>query len=93
MYISLAAFPFVFQGKHGMNPGVGGLPFIGMALGMILAGCASALQNPSWVRKMKANGGRPEPEWRLPLAAVGGVVFTIGLFWFGWTGNYESVHW
>ena len=64
-----------------------------MALGMILAAVTSMLQMPWWIRKLRANGGRPEPEWRLPLAIVGAVVFTIGLFWFGWTGNYRSVHW
>lgn len=64
-----------------------------MAIGMLCAALASSLVMPSWVRKLKANKGRPIPEWRLPLAAVGAVVFTIGLFWFGWSGQYESVHW
>ncbi len=76
-----------------MNRGVGGLPFFGMATGMLLAGVTSVLLQPAWRRKYHANNGKVIPEWRMPLAIGGGVVFTIGLFWFAWTGNYESVHW
>ena len=93
MYITLSAFPLVFQGVHGMQPGVGSLPFFGMALGMLLSGIASVLYNSHWVRLYHANNNKAEPEWRLPLAMIGGVIFAIGIFWFGWTGAYRSVHW
>jgi DHA1 family multidrug resistance protein-like MFS transporter len=91
LYIFLTAYPLVFQGVHGFNPGVGGLPLFGMGLGMILAGIASALVQPAWRRKYRANKGKVVPEWRMPLNIVGGVVFTIGLFWFGWTGTISSM--
>jgi DHA1 family multidrug resistance protein-like MFS transporter len=84
LYTFLIAYPIVFQGVYGMNPGVGGLPFFGMATGMILAGVGSILLQPAWLRKLKNNNGKVVPEWRLPYAALGGVLFTIGLFWFGW---------
>ena len=93
IYISFAAFPIVFRRIHGIQPGVAELPFFGMAFGMILAGASSMAMNKAWVKKLHANNGRAVPEWRLPLAAFGAVIFTIGLLWFGWTGNYESVHW
>jgi MFS transporter, DHA1 family, multidrug resistance protein len=93
LYVTLSAFPLVFQGVHGMAPGVGSLPFIGVGLGMVLAGAASITYNSHWVRKYHANNNKAIPEWRLPLAMVGGVVFSIGLFWFGWTGAFKSVHW
>lgn len=93
IYITLSAFPLVFQGVHGMAPGVGSLPFLGLAIGMVGSGVSSLLYNKTWVAKYLANGQKAVPEWRLPLATVGGVIFTIGLFWFGWTGAYQSVHW
>ena len=37
LYLFLTAYPLVFQGVHGMNPGVGGLPFFGMITGELLA--------------------------------------------------------
>jgi DHA1 family multidrug resistance protein-like MFS transporter len=92
LYIFLTAYPLVFQGVHGFNPGVGGLPLFGIGLGMILAGVASALVQPAWRRKYRANNGKVVPEWRMPLNIVGGVVFTIGLFWFGWTGTISFRH-
>jgi MFS transporter, DHA1 family, multidrug resistance protein len=94
LYIALAAFPVVFGKIHHFEPGVAQLPFLAMALGMILAGVASCAVNPAWVRKLHAhNSTFAVPEWRLPLAIVGAVVFTIGLFFFGWTGHYGHVHW
>jgi DHA1 family multidrug resistance protein-like MFS transporter len=33
LYLFLTAYPLVFQGVHGMNLGVGGLPFFGMITG------------------------------------------------------------
>jgi MFS transporter, DHA1 family, multidrug resistance protein len=93
LYVTLAAYPLVFQGVHDIKPGVASLPLFGMALGMILSGVASVSYNPYWVRKYHANNNRAQPEWRLPLVMVGGVFFSVGLFWFGWTGAYKSVHW
>ncbi|KAJ9604175.1 hypothetical protein H2200_011009 [Cladophialophora chaetospira] len=93
IYIILSAYPLVFQGVHGIAPGVGSLPLFGVAFGMVLAGVASVAYTPYWVRKYHANNNKAMPEWRLPLAMVGGVFFSTGLFWFGWTGAYKSVHW
>ncbi|OJJ56725.1 hypothetical protein ASPSYDRAFT_1152617 [Aspergillus sydowii CBS 593.65] len=93
MYALLSAYPIVFQQIHGMNLGVGSLPFIGLIIGEILAGVYTLLTQPSYTRKLIANNNVPIPEWRLPHAIVGGVAFTIGLFWFGWTGFTGSGHW
>lgn len=37
LYLFLTAYPLVFQGVHGFNAGVGGLPFFGMITGELLA--------------------------------------------------------
>lgn len=75
IYLSLAAYPLVFGGVHHIKPGVAELPFFGMALGMVLAGVTSYFLNPRWVKKYHAAGNKAEPEWRLPLAAFGGIIF------------------
>lgn len=93
LYLFLTFYPIVFQGIHGFNPGVGGLPFFGMILGEILAGVYMVILQPSYNKKLAANGNMPIPEWRLPPVIVGGVSFAIGLFWFGWTGYKPSIHW
>jgi DHA1 family multidrug resistance protein-like MFS transporter len=93
LYLFLTFYPIVFQGIHGFNQGVGGLPFFGMILGEILAGVYMVILQPSYNKKLAANNNMPIPEWRLPPVIVGGVSFAIGLFWFGWTGYKESIHW
>ncbi|KAK5327168.1 hypothetical protein LTR70_001643 [Exophiala xenobiotica] len=86
-------YPLVFQGVHGMNAGVGGLPFIGMMVGIFLVAGYIVWDSRKYNKKLEANGGIPIPEWRLPPVMVGGVLFSLGLFWFGWTGYTRSIHW
>ncbi|KAF1995856.1 major facilitator superfamily [Amniculicola lignicola CBS 123094] len=93
LYLFLTAYPLVFQGVHHMNLGVGGLPFFGMITGQLLAGVFIFIRQPAYQKKLAANGGMPIPEWRLPEVIVGGVAFSVGIFWFGWTGYKESIHW
>ncbi|KAL2185246.1 MFS general substrate transporter [Thermothelomyces heterothallicus CBS 203.75] len=93
LYLFLTAYPFVFQGVHGMKAGVAGLTFFGMILGQIVAGITIVLQQPWYQRKLAANAGVPVPEWRLPSVIAGGVAFAAGLFWFGWSGYRRDVHW
>lgn len=93
LYLFLTAYPIVFQQIHGMNGGVGGLPYFGMIAGQLCAGLYIVLTQPSYNRKLAANNGIPIPEWRLPPVIVGGVAFSIGLFWFGWSGYRADIHW
>lgn len=93
LYLFLTAYPFVFQGVHGMSSGVAGLTFFGMIAGQIIAGITVLLQQPWYQRKLAANNGIPVPEWRLPSVIAGGVAFAVGLFWFGWSGYRRDIHW
>lgn len=93
LYLFFTAYPLVFQRVHHFNPGVGGLPFFGLLVGVLLAGSFIIYQSGAYNKKLAANAGMPIPEWRLPPVIIGGVCFAIGLFWFGWTGYKASIHW
>lgn len=93
LYLFLTAYPFVFEGVHHMTPGVSGLTFFGMIVGELIAGIAVLLQQPWYTRKLVANNGISVPEWRLPSVIAGGIAFTIGIFWFGWTGYRADIPW
>ncbi|KAL8397596.1 hypothetical protein RB594_004346 [Gaeumannomyces avenae] len=92
LYLFLTAYPFVFQGIYHMTSGIAGLAFFGMIIGQFIAGIVVLLQQPWYNRKLAANNGVPIPEWRLPSVIAGGVAFSIGIFFFGFSSRAD-VHW
>lgn len=92
MYLCFAAFPIVYQQGRGWKPGVGGLAFIGLAVGMTIATAGSILDNKRYIRVAIAHGGAAPPEARLPPAILGSILIPVGMFWFAWT-NGPEVHW
>lgn len=93
LYCFLTAYPLVFQGVHKIKPGVAGLPFFGMMFGILIVAGYIIYDSKNYNKKLVANGGIPVPEWRLPPVMIGGVLFAVGLFWFGWTGYTDSIPW
>ena len=82
-YMLFSAFPQVYQVARGWSPGVGGLAFIPVAIG-IMIGVSYVIfyENPRYVRVSKEHGGRAPPETRLPPAILGSVALVVGLAWF-----------
>ena len=62
-------------------------------LGELLAALYIIVTQPSYNRKLAANNNIPIPEWRMPPAIIGGVLFAIGILFFGWTGYRRDIHW
>ncbi|EXJ87410.1 hypothetical protein A1O3_04370 [Capronia epimyces CBS 606.96] len=92
LYMCFGAFPIVYQQGRGWSPGIGGLSFLGVAVGMLTGVVYSIFDNKRYARIEEENDGEAPPEARLPPAAVGAVALPIGLFWFAWT-NSPSIHW
>jgi hypothetical protein len=92
LYLLFAAFPIVFQQQRGWSPGIGGLAFIGVAVGMLFSVGYAMVDNRRYLRVAAANGGLAPPEARLPPAILGSVLLPVGLFWFAWT-NGPEIHW
>ncbi|KAF9872692.1 MFS multidrug transporter [Colletotrichum karsti] len=92
LYMLFAAFPIVFQRGRGWSPGVGGLAFLGVAVGMIFAVIYTGFDSRRYIKVSKAHGGFAPPEARLPPSMVGACLLPIGLFWFAWT-NGPEIHW
>ena len=82
LYMLFAAFPIVYQETRGWSQGIGGLAFLGVAVGMIAAVSYSAWDNKRYVRISEKHNGFAPPETRLPPTQIGGVFATVGLFWF-----------
>ncbi|KAL5049635.1 hypothetical protein BDW71DRAFT_151857 [Aspergillus fruticulosus] len=93
LYLSITTYPIIFQQIHGMNPGVGGLPFIAVIVGQVFAGIVMYTRQRWLGRQIQANNGELVPEWLLLTAIPGSAAFSAGLFWLGWTGYRGDVHW
>ncbi|OAA63189.1 Major facilitator superfamily domain, general substrate transporter [Cordyceps fumosorosea ARSEF 2679] len=93
LYLCFAAFPIVYQLGRGWSPGIGGLAFIGIAIGMVSATLYAVFDNQRYKRVAATypNGVAP-PEERLPPAILGSILLPVGLFWFAWT-NGPEIHW
>ncbi len=93
LYLNLTAYALVYEGVYGWSLGVEGLPYMALVIGVVIGFACIVFLNASYVRKLEANNNIPVPEWRLPLPMVGGIVFSPGLFWFGWGGYMKSTPW
>ncbi|KAF2229192.1 MFS general substrate transporter [Viridothelium virens] len=89
IYMFLPAFPIVYEMNRGWNAGVGSLPFLGLAVGMLLA---LVYINFDDRRRCQKLGKQATPESRLPPCMIGAIVLPIGMFGFAWT-NSPSIHW
>ncbi|KAF3033649.1 hypothetical protein E8E12_005499 [Didymella heteroderae] len=92
LYMLFTIYPIVFQQKRGWNSGVGELPLLGTAIGAVIGG-GIIFANTARDRKKAESGHKGVPEDRLPVAMLGGVMFPVTMFWFAWSGEYNSVHW
>jgi hypothetical protein len=92
LYMLFAAFPIVYQRERGWSSGIGGLSFMGIAVGMMVAVAYSIWDNRRYARICDMYEGYAPPESRLPPCMIGGIAIPIGLFWFAWT-NQPTVHW
>jgi multidrug resistance protein len=92
LYMMFAAFPIVYQQDRGWSPGIGGLSFIGVMVGMMCAVVYSLFDNKRYNKVADKHDNKAPPEARLPPAMIGSIALPVGLFWFAWT-NYPSINW
>jgi len=88
LYLFFEAFPISYQEERGWGLGVGALPFLSLIVGVLCGvGIIITMTLTRYKRKFLAAGGHPIPEERLVPMTVGGILYSIGLFWFAWTSD------
>ena len=81
LYMMFGAYPIVFQQGRGWGTGKGGLAFIGIAVGMLIAGILIFPANKRYMSKVAETPfGRLPPEERLVAGMIGSVFIPIGIF-------------
>ncbi|PYI01088.1 MFS general substrate transporter [Aspergillus sclerotiicarbonarius CBS 121057] len=93
LYVNLESFAIEFQEIRGWGPVTGSLPFVALLVGIFFAAFFNVYNNRYYFKKLRENNGKPVPEARLPPMMVGGLVFTGGLFLFGWTSSPKINYW
>lgn len=84
LYLLFAAYPIVFQVHRGWSEGIGGLAFLGVAVGMFSAILVSLYSHRWYMAAAVKNGGFAPPEARLVIGMIGSISLPIGMFWFAW---------
>ena len=85
LFLTLEVFPIVFLEHRSYGVVESILPYLGLFVGVVCAMLINLANQPQYIKAVKRNNDKAVPEARLPPMVVGGVCFTVGLFWFGWT--------
>lgn len=89
LFTFLDGYDYIFGATHGTSPGITGLCFLNIAIGLFGASLWVPLIYKWAKRDMAAiqerGGTRLPPEFRLWYAMFGAPAIPISLFWMGWT--------
>ncbi|KAF9023683.1 MFS general substrate transporter [Hymenopellis radicata] len=93
-YLMFSTFPTVFHEIYHFNTGIGGLVYLGMGIGFLVAALFGARTADQIYHTYLAskNGGVGKPEMRIPALFFGSLFVPIGLFWYGWSAQ-AHIHW
>ncbi|KAF9482341.1 multidrug resistance protein 4 [Pholiota conissans] len=92
-YLMFSTFADFFSKTYGFGPGIGGLTYLGLGLGFIIATLFGAKFADKLYKVLAdRNGGKGKPEMRIPALFIGSVFVPIGLLWFGWSAQ-AKIHW
>lgn len=94
IYLVLTTFPNVWVGIYHEKPSVGGLNYLSIGLGFLIASIfAAPLNDRIYVYLKHTRGkGQGRPEFRIPLMFPASILVVIGLFVYGWTIHFRT-HW
>ncbi|KAI0139654.1 major facilitator superfamily domain-containing protein [Pestalotiopsis sp. NC0098] len=91
LFLMFAAYPIVYQQVRGWPQGVASLPFLAIALGIVISLFYVALFDQKRYGKLVDKyQGKVPPEARLPPAMLGSIALPVGLFWFAWTNDPDT---
>ncbi|KAJ5134635.1 MFS multidrug transporter [Penicillium atrosanguineum] len=93
LYLFFTTISTVFESQYGFTTGLSGLAYLGIGIGFGIGLVANALTNDKIVMKLtRRNGGKFEPEMRLPAMIFYSCILPISFFWYGWTVD-QDVFW
>ncbi|KDQ23017.1 hypothetical protein PLEOSDRAFT_1094703 [Pleurotus ostreatus PC15] len=92
-YLFLTTMPLIFEGTYHQRPGIAGLHYIAIGVGLTGASQFNArAMDRVYAYLKKRNGDSGRPEYRLPSMVPGTFLLPAGLLINGWTAQ-NHVHW
>lgn len=94
-YLYFEVYNIIFQGPnsvYGFSPGITGIAYLPIAVGSLLT-APVYLGWDSYYRKATSQGKpwvKREEFHRLPLACIGGPLYTIAMLWLGWSAKSDT---
>ncbi|KAI9046987.1 hypothetical protein LZ554_009062 [Drepanopeziza brunnea f. sp. 'monogermtubi'] len=91
LYLLFTTLTPVFIGIYGLTTGTAGLMFLGLGVGSILGVMViGGTSDKIYKRYQAKNGGVGKPEFRLPALMYCSLFVPVGLFWYGWSAEFEN---
>lgn len=90
LFLFQTSVPLVFSELYGFNTLQTGCIQLALSFGAILAAIFNPLQDRLYIHSARRNmerPGHPIPEARLYFAVPGSLLFTAGMFWYGWASS------
>ncbi|KAI0102475.1 putative MFS transporter [Nemania sp. FL0031] len=88
-YLLFTTFPAVFEETYGFAPGISGLAYLGLGVGMIISIGLFAFLSDKLLHQ--PHGGTvARPELRLILMIWSSPTVPIGFFWYGWSAESHN---
>jgi len=95
LFLFQSSIPLVFSTLYGFTMFPTMLVQLSLSVGAVVAPLLNPLQDRLYLRSAQRNAetpGRPIPEARLYFAIPGSLIFTAGLFWYGWS-SFPDLPW
>lgn len=93
LYLCFVAYPIAFQTERGWTPGIGGLSFVGIGIGVLIAIACEPLFRKVINRQRKdPSTGEVPPEAMASIVVLGTILLAAGQLWFTWTCT-PDLHW
>lgn len=91
LYIIFTTFPQIWDKLYHMSTGIGSLNYLSLGLGFLCASIFAAQANDRIYIYLKGTRGQGKgrPEFRVPLMFPASIVFTAGIFLYGWSAEYK----
>lgn len=95
LFLFFSSVVQTFQSAYGFGILQTGLIQLAISVGAVIGTLANPIQDKLYLQsapRNKERPGKPIPEARLYFAVPGSLLFTAGLFWYGWTCR-SDIHW